>query len=687
MVNFKFSPDILSRLGEELLPNPDQGIMELVKNSYDADATECRIELIDTDTVGGTIIVSDNGVGMDLNSITDGWLVICRSKKAARKPTKLGRLPVGDKGLGRLAALRQGSHVILKTRPAAEIGYEYSLHIDWDIFSNAKVVEDVSLSCEKSETHYPQGTDTIIKNLSFRLGKREAQRLARELLLLADPFNSETGFRPKLISSDFTELEKLVQNAYFDDAEYKLEAYLNDEGEANARLIDWKGETIAEADHKTLSKTENRYQTVPAKLEIWFFVLQQQSFTRRERIGTVKEISNWLEAFGGVHLYHREIRVKPYGDPGNDWLEINLLRSRNPESRPSTWTTIGRVTTTDPYDSLIQKTDRLGLIENEAFSELRKFAVDALDWVRNFRSKESEKKREQEKRNISQNVEEAKVEVDRTIAALEIPSASRTQILRVIQNYEKIKESETKSLQEDVLLYRSLATAGTTAALFAHESGKPVTLIERSTDRIAKQGQKLLAEKYAKSIGEAVEILQRSAQSLRSFAKFPLHLLKRAKRKSTTVDVHEVIEGVITLFNPFLEESKVAVKKSFSDDLPLVRGNIALLEAILVNLVTNSLNSFNFNTSHSLQRQITISTKLLSSHLELRFLDNGSGIIGIELDEIWLPGRSTTLGGTGLGLTITKDSVTDLGGQITAIPNGELGGAEFLIILPLVERI
>ncbi len=687
MMNFKFSPDILSRLGEELLPNPDQGIMELVKNSYDADATECCVQLIGTDTVGGKIIVSDNGVGMDLSSIADGWLVIGRSKKATREPTKLGRLPVGDKGLGRLSALRQGSHVILKTRPAVEIGCEYSLYIDWGVFSNAKVVEDVNLNYEKRETQCPQGTDTIIENLSFKLGKREVQRLARELLLLADPFNSETGFRPKLISSDFAELEKLVQNAYFDDAEYKLEASLSNEGEAIARLIDWKGETIAEADHKTLSKTENRYQTVSAKIEIWFFVLQPQSFTRRERIGTATEIRHWLDVVGGVHLYHRGIRVKPYGDLGNDWLGINLLRARDPEFRPSTGTTIGRVTTNDSRDLLIQKTDRLGLIENEAFSDMRKFAVDALDWVRNFRLKESEKKREQVKINIVQNVQEAKAEVEQIIAALEIPPTSRAQVFQVIQNYEKIKERETKSLQEDILLYRSLATAGTTAALFAHESGKPVTLIEKATTRIAKQGQRLLAERYAKSIGEAVEILQRSAKSLKSFAKFPLHLLKRAKRKSTTVDVHEVIDGVISLFDPFLEESKVVVRKIFSDDIPLVRGNVALLEAILVNLVTNSLNSFSFNPSPSLQRQIMISTKLLSSHLELRFLDNGSGIVGIEIEEIWLPGRSTTPGGTGLGLTITKDSVIDLGGQIRAIPNGELGGAEFLILLPLVEHI
>jgi hypothetical protein len=211
-MHFKFSPDILSRLGEELIPNPDQGIMELVKNSYDADATECTVKLTNTEATGGSLVVSDNGIGMDLNEIADGWLVIGRSKKAARLPTSLGRLPVGDKGLGRLAALRQGSHVALKTRPADDLGIEYSLSINWEDFAQAKVVEDVALNIEKGETKQLQGTDTFVQNLGFKLGKREIQRLARELLLLADPFDSETGFRPKLIAPGCGKLILMMLN-------------------------------------------------------------------------------------------------------------------------------------------------------------------------------------------------------------------------------------------------------------------------------------------------------------------------------------------------------------------------------------------------------------------------------------------------------------------------------------------
>jgi C4-dicarboxylate-specific signal transduction histidine kinase len=67
----------------------------------------------------------------------------------------------------------------------------------------------------------------------------------------------------------------------------------------------------------------------------------------------------------------------------------------------------------------------------------------------------------------------------------------------------------------------------------------------------------------------------------------------------------------------------------------------------------------------------------------LRILDSGPGIRGLNVNEIWLPGRTTLPDGTGLGLTIVRDAVTDLGGKTHAIANSELGGAEIVIELPL----
>ena len=116
----RFSTEILKRLGEELNPSLDKGVLELVKNAYDADATKCTVELQSTDAAGGVVIVKDNGDGMTTDDITNGWLVLGRSTKTQQRKTRLGRIPAGSKGLGRLAALRMGKRALMTTFPRKE---------------------------------------------------------------------------------------------------------------------------------------------------------------------------------------------------------------------------------------------------------------------------------------------------------------------------------------------------------------------------------------------------------------------------------------------------------------------------------------------------------------------------------------------------------------------------------------
>src|SRR5205814_3551033 len=108
-------------------------------------------------------------------------------------------------------------------------------------------------------------------------------------------------------------------------------------------------------------------------------ILDAQTFSTRT--STMSEVQEWLRAFGGVHLYQNDLRVSPYGDPGNDWLDLNLRRAKSPEERPSTNTVIGRVVVHDKQELLVQKTDRSGFIETEAFTEVRAFAQDVTEWL------------------------------------------------------------------------------------------------------------------------------------------------------------------------------------------------------------------------------------------------------------------------------------------------------------------
>ena len=223
-MKLRFATDILRRLGEELNPSFDKGVMELVKNAYDADAVDCTVQLIDTEQPGGTIVVTDNGVGMTSEEIERNWLVIGKSGKTHTTKTGLGRTPSGNKGLGRLAA-QDGTRAFLTTRPGNLRPVEYNLLIDWDSFRGVDLVEDVELELEEARRRVGDKDGTVIRveNLRARIGRRDARRLARELILLADPFGeSPSGFKPGLISNEYKDLERLVGAKYFREAEYHL---------------------------------------------------------------------------------------------------------------------------------------------------------------------------------------------------------------------------------------------------------------------------------------------------------------------------------------------------------------------------------------------------------------------------------------------------------------------------------
>ena len=619
---------------------------------------------------------------MTEESIRNGWLVLGRSSKATRQRTKLGRLPVGDKGLGRLAALRMGRIANLHTRPTDEPGREYRLKLDWALFNLADVVESVPLSIERAVTRLPKGTTIEVTDLRVKFGRREVQRLARALLLLADPFSHSLGFRPVLVAPEFEDLERRVRESYFDDAEFRLVAHLDDHGRASAKVFDRSGAMRWKAEHKDLSKGIKKatppYKTSPATFELWAFSLTSQSFASG---ATLAEIRDWLEAVGGVHLYYRELRVHPYGDSGYDWLDMNLARARSPELRPSTNTSVGRVIVPDPHEVLVQKTDRSGFIEDEAFNELRRFAQDALNWMATERLREREKLRAKDRASAPHAVSAAQASLEELL--LRLPPESRPVVKRAVQRLEAAREQEAKTLREDLQLYRTLGTVGTTAAVFAHESAKPVTQIEKMAKSVERRAKKLLGDRFI-DIEAPLQYIMRAAQALRSFAALPLRLLAKEKRRTGRIEVHAVIHDVLELFQPFLADTQITTRIELVDSTPRVRGSIASIESILANLLTNAVNALNTESASS-TREVVIRTELSGENrLLLRVLDSGSGILHLKIQDIWLPGRTTQLGGTGLGLTIVRDTVADLGGSAHALAKGELGGAEFTIDLPLV---
>src|SRR5205823_6621922 len=88
------------------------------------------------------------------------------------------------------------------------------------------------------------------------------------------------------------------------------------------------------------------------------------------------------------------------------------------EFRPSTNTSIGRIVVLDPAEQLAQKTDRTGFIENEAFSELKRFATEVLDWMARERLAERETRRGKGRSEAPKVTSEARARLQRAIQQL-----------------------------------------------------------------------------------------------------------------------------------------------------------------------------------------------------------------------------------------------------------------------------
>ncbi len=681
--HIRFSPDILRRLGEELNPSADQGILELVKNSYDADARRCVVELRDTDQAGGTVVIKDDGDGMDIKDIREGWLVLGRSPKSKRGITRLGRIPAGSKGLGRLAALRLGTSAILKTNPRQQKGVQYKLGIDWDAFESTNVVEDVALEIKRSEnSDRTSGTEIELRGLRRRITRIDVKRLARAMVLLADPFGKDPGgFDPELVTPEFEDLEALVRNRYFRDADFHLSAHLHEDGTVSADITDWKGEKLYHGSHDDIAvgRKGDSYLAPAAMFDFWAFLLDQKSFASRPT--SLGEVRNWLQAFGGVHLYYNGLRAAPYGNPGSDWLEINLRRAQSPEERPSTNTSIGRVAVVDKEDRLMQKTDRSGFIEDEAFAELRAYAQDSLEWMARRRMETAEKRRAAARAAGPKRSSRSRTNLEEVIQ--KAPTRTRDRLKKAFSSYDRARDREVRQLRKEVQLYRTLSTAGITAATFAHESqGNPLKVLSQVAKTIERRTRELLGKEAFSRLSKSIDRMKRAVRSIGTLTDATLGLIAQDKRRVGRVDVHDVVESVLKTFEPFIEGRDVNIDTDLADARPYLRGSEAAIEAIITNFLNNSLVAL--ETVAQKARVIKFTTKIEGDTVLLCVTDNGPGIEGVSASDVWLPGVTTRLNGTGLGLTIVRDTVKDLGGHVEAIATGELGGAEFRVILPIL---
>lgn len=425
--NFRPRARVMELLGEQLIKSHTLALFELIKNSYDADAAKVSLMLLNVDEDNGAIEVEDDGDGMTFDTVSNIWMEPAHGHKGESRAkgirTKKGRLPVGEKGVGRFAVHRLGTDIELITR--SEGSPEVYVKINWqdleshDYLDEAKIVikERAPIVFKGGE----KGTRITITGLKQKWRRGDVRKLYRAILgMTAGKINNKSGSE---FSVEFMlEPKNKWLEGFFDpetardQSMFRFEFELTDEGFSYdyefcplqaiksdyPGLIEGRKSNIerkysefftksppGEDSWKKRNKRSNRpvlgfakngegLGIGPLRGTIIGFDLDREVKDRYLK-DEMSGLSEFLRDQGGVRVYRDGLRVYNYGEPGDDWLGLDHRRIQRPTGKLSNQIMLGEVhlNIADSYN-LKEKTNREGFIENDAFYELRYAIICAL---------------------------------------------------------------------------------------------------------------------------------------------------------------------------------------------------------------------------------------------------------------------------------------------------------------------
>ncbi len=219
-----------------------------------------------------------------------------------------------------------------------------------------------------------------------------------------------------------------------------------------------------------------------------------------------------------------------------------------------------------------------------------------------------------------------------------------------------------------------LAATGQLAAGLAHELRNPLMSIKLIIQA---------ARRSAESLGERdLHVLEEEVIRLESLLQTFLDFAKPAKMESTRFDLKRIVAASLQFLSRRAALKRVTFESFIDEQIFVVNGDESQLRQVLLNLLLNALDAVPPGGQIQVQLEPASPTCEVENCVVLRVSDNGPGLS--EIDRIFEPFYSTRETGLGLGLPISKRIIDAHGGDITA-GNGSLGGAEFIVRLPLAD--
>lgn len=708
-VRFSVDAGIINRLGKELVGKHETAVSELVKNAFDADATEVNLVFENAWNAGGTLTIEDNGTGMTKDQLINGFMRLSSSDKIHNPISdKYKRTRAGRKGIGRFATQRLGSKLTIITH-TAKSDSSIKISINWNDFETDKDLLSISNNIEVIPKTKQEGTTLIIENLRDSWSDKMIQRVFRYTSELLQPFplskknkdeaesSIDLGFKSFYFRQEGQELIPIIdeEEAIFKHALAEIEGYVLDDGQGcwalkSEKLNFPQDIFLIGNDEKNRDNHTEPFNLIKGvHFKVHYFIYEPTLFAP----GTFTFIRNLAYEKGGIRLYRNGFRVLPYGEQGDDWLGLDKSNNRSSTLGPHmNICFFGFVEIEDSQGDKFEETSsREGLIENDSSRELIDFvyrslisAVQRVSLLRGRKATASQKDFKKKENKPIEKIESAVSFLKELISIKDIsthPTFDR--LINTIEEKKELEENivkiqeaieeeklEKQALIDEINMLRILAGLGLVIGEFIHEVQRFLPGFDADIKYLKN------AVKEYKEVYERTELLETNIRSFSSYTSyFDKTISRNVLRELEPIELRVVVRRFISIIQNDLKRAEIEfIEPEFKGyDLFTIPMHPSEWASILFNLYTNSKKAI---YRKKIKGKMFIECGIENQNVYLEYSDNGDGIPPENEDTIFNAFYTTTsaanhsgndvdsLIGTGLGLKIVKDIVEFYGGQI-----------------------
>lgn len=682
-VSFNVDAYTARLIGRENVSKLEGAVIELIKNTYDADASVCFLYY---DDVAGILYLADNGIGMTEDIITRYWMTIGRSSKKKTYITDSGRIQTGAKGIGRFALDRIAEQCTMLTGTRGN-NSKIIWKVDWSQFVGDVNITDITADIENVDITFEEFIENCTNQEVKRLIKQNWQNNGTifKLSHLHEKWDETLikSIREDLSSLVPYELEKIYKIYCFDNT-----ASINDSevfSSADAMSYDYKieyevGNQENKQDvHYKIYRDEFDFGSKEDEILIGAGLFKEKEFfhgkpiergctfgdiisDKSNSIGSFrgvlyfskintaskdrerfyqKDISGRVDirdTFGGLKIYRDNFRVRPYGDPKSsayDWLQLARRKNASPAGvgtekgiwRVSADQMLGSIFISRINISLPDQSNREGIVETREFQLLKEFTLKMIEELEKDRQYVCRKlnifyMRMHPVETIEKDIREKAGQIknnEQATGSICDLSIDPIDAQKVIDD----KDEQIEELQNELKMLRALATTGIVTNTYIHEFK---TLTHKLNMKIAMAKDAIDKDHDIEEAGYYINQADTIREAFTSWFQVTIDSIKSDKRRRRNVDIVKTVSNLSEAWNQTLSSKKIHLNfKIHQNDEIVLKCFPFEIETIINNLVTNSVASF--EKTPSTGKDILISISEDADYVFIDYSDTGVGLI------------------------------------------------------------